>query len=148
MPNRFLIRQLSDPKVSHIYREQNIVADGLEHLSTRNITFLADPPPFIIDHLLKDQQGNISKQRPSVAIGVHTQINKFCQPLDGPSSSNGCSSSSINITDVPMYYSIATSPFSSTTIITDVARHHTGGSPLPSTFCNTVNEQPLHVTHF
>lgn len=47
---RFLIRQLHNPKITHIYREQNMVADRLAHfgsdLTGSNITFFEQTPLF------------------------------------------------------------------------------------------------------
>ncbi|KAK4360327.1 hypothetical protein RND71_019279 [Anisodus tanguticus] len=58
---RSLLRQLHDPLIRHSYREFNMVADRLAHFGTEisgsNITFLAEPLPFVLELLQKDRDG-------------------------------------------------------------------------------------------
>lgn len=128
---RLLIQQLSNPLVSHTYREKNMVADQLAHfgmdLSGSNITFLANHPQFIIQHLMEDKKGH---RKPRMGSTTNTTMygstHTFCTMLDVRSTSTA---SNISFHHQPLHNISNTTRHS-------VARQNSVVTYIPSTFCN------------
>ncbi|OIT27968.1 hypothetical protein A4A49_64874 [Nicotiana attenuata] len=67
MECRYLLHQLGNPPITHIYREQNYAAHYLAQQGSITqpqhcITVITQPPDFLLSQLLADQEGTLYRR--------------------------------------------------------------------------------------
>ncbi|KAK4370135.1 hypothetical protein RND71_009610 [Anisodus tanguticus] len=94
---RYLLHQLHNLVIRHVYREQNMVADRLAVLGATmegaNLSILDDPPSFVLALLHDDQYGREQPRRfPSSIPTDAATSNLFCNPTPQGAPYNASSS--------------------------------------------------------
>nr|XP_009779036.1 PREDICTED: uncharacterized protein LOC104228290 [Nicotiana sylvestris] len=100
--SRYLLRQLHDPKIQKIYREQNGVADclarhGATHVEANPVLF-SRPPNFVLPSYQQDQAGTLCRRLcKSTAMLTNSNCSSMCDSSNNVS--NFSSSSMCNVVD-------------------------------------------------